>query len=52
VALSSELGDAGRLARQALLDLGGRRVVGDGRVELDEVLQDDAPDLVENHAGA
>ena len=36
--LRGKLGDAGRLARQALLDLGRRRVVGDGDDELDEVV--------------
>jgi hypothetical protein len=40
VPLRGELGDAGRLAREALLDLGGRRVVGDGDDELDEVVHD------------
>ena len=43
VSLHGELGDAGRLARQALLDLDRRRAVGNCDGELDEVVHHDAP---------
>ena len=45
VSLGGELGDAGRLAREPLLDLGRPGVVGDCDDELDEVVHDEAPGI-------
>jgi hypothetical protein len=41
VSLRGELGDAGRLVRQPLFDIGWLGVVGDCDDEVDEVVHDD-----------